>query len=100
MTAWLVVKSGPGAGHMLPLKAGDNTIGRSAENDLTLEDAAVSRRHALLQFHEGRFVLYDLGSTSGTTVDGEMLAGRTLASGSTITIGQTELAFMQVETEG
>ena len=98
VTAWLVIKAGPGAGKTLPLKAGDNTIGRGPENDIPLEDTAVSRRHALLRLQEGKFVLYDLGSRAGTKVDAESLGGRPLGSGNIITMGQTQLAFTQVET--
>ncbi len=46
------------------------TIGRSRQNDIVVEDASVSRRHAeLRELGAGRYKLVDLGSTHGTHVD-------------------------------
>lgn len=44
------------------------TIGRSKENDVTLEHASVSGRHARLRCTPDGLVLEDLGSTNGTFV--------------------------------
>ncbi len=52
-------------------------IGRpTAQNepDIPLNGDYVSRRHAEITFEQGRFVLRDLGSTNGTTLDDERLA--------------------------
>ena len=58
-------------------------IGRpTAQNepDIPLNDDYVSRRHAEIAFEHGHFVLRDLGSTNGTTLDDERLApGQALA---------------------
>jgi hypothetical protein len=43
-------------------------VGREPGNDLIINDATVSRRHAELLRHQGRWVVRDLGSTSGTFV--------------------------------
>jgi phage tail-like protein len=47
------------------------TIGRLPENSLVLRDQAVSRRHAELRLDQGKPMLADVGSASGTYV-GEM----------------------------
>lgn len=44
------------------------TIGRLPENSLVLRDPAVSRRHAELRLDQGRVLLVDVGSGSGTFV--------------------------------
>ena len=44
------------------------TIGRLPENSLVLRDQAVSRRHAELRLDQGRALLVDVGSGSGTFV--------------------------------
>jgi len=44
------------------------TIGREPENDLIIADPTVSRRHAELHQCDGRWVVRDLNSTSGTFV--------------------------------
>jgi pSer/pThr/pTyr-binding forkhead associated (FHA) protein len=46
------------------------TIGRGPENDLTIPSSAVSRRHAALAFHEGRWYIEDRGSYNGTFLNG------------------------------
>ena len=44
--AWLLFKSGPRAGQSIPLSPGATSIGRSPDNDVVVDDDAVSRRHA------------------------------------------------------
>lgn len=46
------------------------TIGRGAENDVTLPSPAVSRDHALLTFRDGRWYVEDRGSYNGTFLNG------------------------------
>lgn len=45
-------------------------IGRSPLNDLTIEQPFVSEFHAVLEQHDGRLLLRDLGSTNGTLLRG------------------------------
>lgn len=58
----------PGAGH--PLR-----IGRDPANGLRLSHDTVSRVHAELRHQGGLWVLRDLGSTNGTTVNGRRVTG-------------------------
>ncbi|MGW7425542.1 FHA domain-containing protein [Streptomyces sp. NPDC054813] len=58
----------PGAGH--PLR-----IGRDPANGLRLNHETVSRVHAELHRQGGLWVLRDLGSTNGTTVNGRRVIG-------------------------
>jgi diguanylate cyclase (GGDEF)-like protein len=52
------------------------TIGRDETCDLVLHDASVSRRHAVIQADAlGDLTLRDLGSTNGTSRNGERVAG-------------------------
>jgi FHA domain-containing protein/uncharacterized protein DUF1707 len=50
-------------------------IGRDPANGLRLNDDTVSRRHAELSRRGGTWILRDLGSTNGTTVNGHRVAG-------------------------
>ena len=75
-------------------------IGRSrnAGNDLVLDsDGMVSKGHARIERErDGRFSLYDLGSTNGVKVNGVRIEGnRVLRDGDEITIGGTRLTFQQ-----
>src|ERR1700720_2496656 len=52
---WLVDRE-----YIYPLKVGLNTMGRSADNDVVVEDLYVSRRHcAVLIHHDNSFILHD-----------------------------------------
>lgn len=44
-------------------------VGREPDNDLVIADPTVSRRHAQVYRRDGRWVVRDLDSTSGTFVD-------------------------------
>lgn len=46
-------------------------IGRNALNDLQLDFPFVSQWHGVVQFDDANTVFYDLGSTNGTTVQGQ-----------------------------
>ena len=74
------------------------TLGRSAECSLQLPAAGASRRHASVRWSEGRAVLRDLGSTNGTFLNGERIAGdAVLVSGDRISIGGFEVVYCCVE---
>jgi pSer/pThr/pTyr-binding forkhead associated (FHA) protein len=65
------------------------TIGRDSVNEIVINDAEISRRHARLTFQGGKYVLEDLGSTNGTFVNGQRLAGpRVLKAGEVVSFGE------------
>lgn len=49
------------------------TIGRDQENDIVLNHPLVSRKHARIAQENGEYIIYDLNSTNGTYVDGELI---------------------------
>lgn len=53
------------------------TIGRHLENRLRLDDAGVSRFHAVIEWREGQLLLTDLGSVNGTFYEGFPLPNHT-----------------------
>ena len=68
MSGELEIVTGPLAGRRLPLR-GEVTVGR-ADTDLELNDAEVSRAHAVLRAQpDGTVEVEDLGSTNGTYID-------------------------------
>ena len=91
----MIVQSGPDAGKSFPLVQGDNAVGRDPGGEVVLSDDAVSRRHALIRNEQDKIIVFDLGSRTGTQVDGEPLRGHVLSAGETITLGSTELVLMQ-----
>jgi FHA domain len=72
------------------------TIGRDPRNDISLDDTTVSRRHAILNFVEGRWLLEDRGSINGTFVNGLRVpygAQHPLRHGDRIGVGSATLVF-------
>jgi pSer/pThr/pTyr-binding forkhead associated (FHA) protein len=84
-----VMRSGPTPGVTFPLDGDQVTIGRDSSNGVAINDAEVSRRHARLNFQGGKYVLEDLGSTNGTFVNGQRLAGPVvLKPGDVVSLGE------------
>ena len=80
----------------IALPAGDFSLvlGRSVEAQIRIPDSVASRRHARLVSMGGVFAVEDLGSRSGTFVNGTRTEGATvLAPGDTIRIGNTDVVF-------
>jgi hypothetical protein len=77
----------------------EHTIGGSADNDITLPDFAVSTYHARISFRKERYVLFDLKSTNGTSVNGSKVgdSGRILEDGDLIAFGRYEFIFAYPE---
>jgi hypothetical protein len=88
---WLVDKE-----FIYPLKVGLNTLGRSGDNDVVVEDAYVSRRHCAILVHLHRACeLHDTASKNGTFVNGAKLAGPTaLKSGDEIRVCDRQFVFL------
>jgi len=68
-------------------------IGRRLDNQLILDDPHVSRTHAQLRARDGRFVLFDLGSTAGTRVNDLPVKQQVLRAGDVIGIAELRLIY-------
>lgn len=95
----LIMRTGPTPGAVFALEGDQLTIGRDSSNEITINDAEVSRRHARLTFQGGKFVLEDLGSTNGTFVNGQRLAGpRVLKAGEVVSFGEQIVLVFEATT--
>jgi hypothetical protein len=84
-----VMRSGPTPGATYSLEGDQIVIGRDSTNGVVINDAEISRKHARLNFQGGKYVLEDLGSTNGTFVNGQRLAGpAVLKSGDVVSFGE------------
>lgn len=84
-----VMRSGPTPGVVFPLEGDQLTIGRDSSNGVAINDAEVSRKHSRLIFQGGKYVIDDLGSTNGTFVNGQRLAGPVvLKAGDVVSLGE------------
>ena len=83
----------------IPLERDEVTIGRALEADVRLNDTRASRLHARISTHRdatsnGEFYrITDLGSTNGTTVNGEVIRETHLNDGDKIVIGDHLFRF-------
>lgn len=97
--ALLRVLSGPDAGREFPLASGSNVVGRSPEVTARLSDPLVSKRHLRINVSSGLEVI-DLGSANGVVVAGRQIQRESVAMGDVISIGNTELAVVQLGAGG
>ena len=88
---FLAVAQGKNVGTRFPVAAGALTIGRSAENDIHLADAGVSKIHARVSLVEGKLVLQDLDSKNGCFVNGRRMTRAVLRHKDSIQLGSTLL---------
>ena len=92
MATKLLVVSGPLRRSEFPL-AGEMIIGREAGNAIRLEDSAVSPQHCRITQTDGRTVLEDLESRSGTFVNGIPVKQRDLRPGDEVAVGNSVFVF-------
>jgi pSer/pThr/pTyr-binding forkhead associated (FHA) protein len=92
----LVVRSGGGrAGESFGPTGERTRIGRSPECEIFLDDVTVSRNHAVLVEHDGKFSVEDQGSLNGTFVNRRRIDRVELANGDELQIGKYRLTFIE-----
>ncbi|RLB49815.1 MAG: hypothetical protein DRH23_05760 [Deltaproteobacteria bacterium] len=90
----LVISDDEGHATVVPLLRDEITIGRQEGNTIRLTERNVSRNHARLLRRNGSYVVEDLGSYNGVTVNGERIdVNAELAAGDQLGIGDYDLAF-------
>lgn len=77
----------------VPLTQAIISIGRRLDNHIILDDPRVSRAHAQLRLRFGRYVLYDLGSTGGTSVNGQRVQECVLRPGDVISLAGVPIIY-------
>jgi hypothetical protein len=93
----LVVQTGPQACQTFMVEEGINSIGRDPANKVVLADRSVSQNHAhIVRSVEGVWI-EDLGSTTGTFVNGQQLTESVwLQPGDVVHIGPTVALALQL----
>jgi len=89
----LIVTEADGKSREVPLDNERVTVGRHADNDIALNDKAVSGHHAVVITILSDSFLEDLDSTNGTLVNGKQVAKHPLSHGDTISIGRNSLRY-------
>ncbi|MEZ4365129.1 MAG: DUF4388 domain-containing protein [Kofleriaceae bacterium] len=76
-------------------------IGRSSDLDMVLVEDMVSRRHAKITSTDTEVFIQDVGSTNGTFVNGEKIAGRAkLGEGDRILLGTSIIKVVSADGSG
>jgi pSer/pThr/pTyr-binding forkhead associated (FHA) protein len=75
------------------LTAGEATIGRTPGNAIVIDNAGVSRRHAVIRVKGDKVVIEDLGSANGTFVRGQRIEEYELRDGDEIAIVKHRLVY-------
>jgi len=74
-------------------------VGRSSENDITIEHRSVSKAHCFVDRMKGGFVLLDNGSTNGIKFNGKREEMITLTNGMEVEIGDVPMTFTLTDEE-
>ncbi len=91
-----LVVSGPEGTREMPLDAKGVTLGRSASCDVMLDHASVSRQHARIsQDPFGRWIVEDLGSHNGISVEGQRVKAQAVLPDQKISIHPFSLHLSQ-----
>jgi hypothetical protein len=77
----------------MPLSEAVITLGRDLNNDIVLDDRRISRQHAQLRRRYGQYVIYDLDSSGGTTVNGHLVREAQLQPGDVIGLAGVKIRF-------
>jgi pSer/pThr/pTyr-binding forkhead associated (FHA) protein len=99
----VLVVSGPAEllDRFFDLDRGVMRIGRSIENDVSIDDPQVSRYQAEIVFLDGVYIARDLNSRNPTVVNGAPLLGELpLKHGDTIGMGRSALRFVWMQESG
>ncbi len=89
----LVYARGDRKGEKIELREQRTTIGRKANNTITIEDVVASSNHCEIVRGLNGYTIRDLGSTNGTLVNNEMMTEAQLTHGARIRVGNTRFVF-------
>ncbi len=93
LLATLIPRQGTGTA-VLAIEESSATIGRTGANSVVIDDPSISPEHAVVQLRGGVWWLDDLGSVTGSWIDGEPVReAMPLAPGSAVRLGSLEFVF-------
>ena len=79
---------------IIPLDKKITRLGRLLDNDIVFNEEFVSRFHAEVRLEDGKYVLYDNESTSGTFVNSQKIDRCILNSGDLISLASIQIMFV------
>ncbi len=95
---YVEIAEGPEAGKAYQILKPIVTIGRGGQADISLSDAAISRKHCVIEIAPDRTVLRDLGSTNGTYISGQRIDFAYLQDRAEFDLGSTRIRYLEIST--
>lgn len=95
----LVISAGRETGREFVFDQRSVLIGRTAECDIVLYDAGVSRKHARIFEEQQKLFIEDFGSANGTKINGMRVDRTELRTGDSIELGPVTFVFSLVSTD-
>lgn len=94
----LLVLAGPKAGAEFPLRETVMTLGRAADNHVSIPDVSVSRRHVrFTRMGREGYTVEDMGSGNGTKVNGAQTTGAvSVVHGDEVAVGDTVVQVVEL----
>jgi len=81
---------------LVPIMGTVTRLGRSLSADVEIDDASVSRRHALIVRQDGETILLNDSSLNGTWHNGARVERAVLRDGDEISLGAAQLRYVEV----
>ncbi len=81
----------------IALRVGETRVGRSSGCDLVISHPTVSRQHATFVYDGQSCIVRDLGSRSGTLVNGRLARESPVATGDVVTLGDVQISVLTHE---
>ena len=98
--AWLTNMRADSTEERLPLDQEVITLGRSEACDVVVSSPTVSRLHARIELHYGRYVLFDADSTNGTFINGQCIQhSQQLSTGDELWLGSPDVRLVFTDPE-
>jgi len=89
----IIVKFGDKILEKFVTEKGRISIGRSADNDVVLDNKGVSRRHLIIEFKGQTAVAIDNESLNGTFINNRRISEEIINDSDVITVGKFDLIF-------
>lgn len=83
-----------------PITSSRTVVGRGSDADITIQDSGTSRKHVEILWDGSNAQVRDLGSTNGSTLNGQRVSQAVLEPGGVIVIGRTRIVFRLLADDG